>query len=148
MSRLISAKLAEMAFRLAIKMSDVGSFIRASSGRRISRQRRSIRLRSTDRAETFFDTTHAARGPPKGGKGVIESEKYSPCTRRAARGRRVKSARESRYFFGMEKLNRQSRATLAAAANQDVLAGSTRGTRAETVRPDAFAFLRLPIPFR
>ena len=59
----------------------------------------------------------------------------------------MKSARESRYFFGMEKLDRQSRATLAAAANQDVLALGTRGACAETVRPRAFAFLRLPIPF-
>lgn len=82
-------------------MSAIDFVILPRSGRRLSRQRRSIRFRSTDRADTFFETTHAARGPPKEGTGVTEREKYSPCTRRAARGRRTKSARESRYFFGM-----------------------------------------------
>src|SRR3989344_3648246 len=139
---------AETDSRLAKKINAVGSFIRESSGRRISRQRRSIRLRSTERAETFFETTHAARGPPSRGKGVTVREKNVPWMRRAGLGRRMKSARESRYFFGMEKLDCQSRATLAAPTNQDVLALGTRGACAKTMRPRAFAFLRLPIPFR
>src|SRR3989344_8670906 len=70
--------------------------------RKDSRHRRSILLRSTARAEIFLGTTLAILGTSLPARGKTVREKYVPCTlREPARGRRTKSACESRYFFGI-----------------------------------------------
>ena len=52
-------------------MSAVDFFISLNNGRSASRHRRSILLRSTARAEIFFETTQATLGPPRSGEVII-----------------------------------------------------------------------------
>ena len=156
-------------------MSATGFWTCGSNGRSVSRQRRSILLRSTARAAVFFDTTDATLTLSLAGSGTIVREKRVPCRRcDFTRAMRRKSARESRYFFGMviiedseqngrtqvrsfssdaddmrrSRLYGKLRAAFAAAAYQDILAARARGARPETVRPRTLALLRLPISFR
>ncbi len=126
----------------------------------VSRHCRSILFRSTARADTFLDTTLAIFGPSLCGRGAMESEKKSPCTRSCFDfSSRTKSARESRNFLGIalgwrwagknfaKRLHRKLRATLSATAAQHIEAGSARAARSVPVRLRSLTLLWLPCSF-
>lgn len=66
------------ASRRAVKTSVNGSFASRISGERAARHLRLTRLRTTARAETFFDTTQAARMQGYPTAGATASEKQDP----------------------------------------------------------------------
>src|SRR5580704_5294360 len=112
------------------------------SGRSTSRERRRKRLRAAAFGETFLETTIAARAAEPSERGVIESEKSAPLTRRTLfRDMSTKSLRERRCFVGM--LDRKSGAALAAAAQEDVFAAGRLRTHHKSVRLSSLALLRL-----
>ncbi len=144
MSDRMSSYDALAASRFAVRSTAPRSARRVSSERTISRQRRFIRLRTTARGETFFETTHAAWTPPPLGEGAIVKEKYAPLNRlRGERPMISKSRRESLLALGI-RLDRKSGTTLSSASLKKVGPALCLGATQKSVSSGAFPLFWLP----